>query len=124
MHGREGGIHGNPEVATTKTSLPKRCLFYKKEGPGNRKNGTSDSKSLPQTPSHPHLQERITMGKSVGLEADVLCDNCRNCDYCNQTTAYTAEWNMRDHHRLSPAASNRLVLKECFNCNGHKQISA
>ena len=50
------------------------------------------------------------MGKSVGLETDGLCDNCRNCDYCfKQTTAYTAEWNTRDHNLLSPAASNRLV---------------
>ena len=42
MHSREGGIHGNPEAATTQTPNPR---VLEKEGPGKRENGTSDSKT-------------------------------------------------------------------------------
>ena len=42
MHSREGGIHGNPEAATTQTPNPR---VLEKEGPVKRENGTSDSKN-------------------------------------------------------------------------------
>ena len=42
MHSREGGIHGNPEAATTQTPNPR---VLEKEGPAKRENGTSDSKT-------------------------------------------------------------------------------
>ena len=54
MHSREGGIHGNPEAATTQTPNPRV--------PAKRENGTSDSKN----PKH-HVASMHKKTKKLAL---------------------------------------------------------
>ena len=55
MHSRGGGIHGNPEAATTQTSKPKVL-----EKGGASEQGEWDLRlQKPQAPRDPHAREGI-----------------------------------------------------------------
>ena len=66
MHSREGGIHGNPEAATTQTSNPR---VLEKEGPAKRENGTSDSKNPKHHVASMHKKSQKTSTYPVPEQA-------------------------------------------------------